>query len=58
MDAEKFSEYFDGAPVFYGKGTHSIPCRNYIHVIQYLAVDTRWIFITPLNQKPTISMLP
>ncbi len=22
MDAEKFSEYFDGAPVFYGKSKH------------------------------------
>ena len=40
MDAEKFSEYFDGAPVFYGKWvSNSTLCDGYIHTFQYLDVD-------------------
>ena len=42
MDAEKFSEYFDGAPVFYGKRiSNSTLCNGYIHVSQYPDVGIR-----------------
>lgn len=38
MDAEKFSEYFDGAPVFYGKW---VSPRSYVTFISCFPVPGR-----------------
>lgn len=57
MDAEKFSEYFDNAPVFYGKlqvilGELYLLNESY----QFLAGDTLSIFIIRRNLKRITSM--
>lgn len=57
MDADKFSEYFDGAPVFYSKHYNLFRSRRTPKHFQFLGVVILSTSITLLSPKPIICML-